>query len=103
MSSIRVIRGDTGPLRFAEMIQIFDVVYWDRSFVPPVLPDQDDDRYTVKKGDRHDLLAYRTMRDQQLGYIIMERNGLRLWPNDFVPGMDLAIPDRTSLSRRGII
>jgi hypothetical protein len=57
----------------------------------------------VKVADRLDNIAAGILGDKQLSWVILHRNGLRLLPNDLVPGKTIFIPTRDSLSRRGII
>jgi hypothetical protein len=80
-----------------------DVVFWGPTNPPDVDPDPNDIEHTVTISDRLDLIASRRMGDEQLGWIIMLRNNLRLVPNDLVPGMKIYIPTRESLQARGII
>jgi hypothetical protein len=109
-----VRRNPQGPLRHAELVQLGltdGVVFWDRTLPPAVEPLDTDENYIVQIADRHDLLASRKVGSSNLGWALMERNtdivpeevDVRLWPNDFVPGLSFKIPTRDSLSRRGII
>lgn len=96
-------RNPAGPLIYSDLIRIGDVIYWGRSFVPPIFKDQSDNEHIVRKDERLDDLAHRHLQNSAMGYIIMERNAMRLWPNDFVPGRTIAIPTRRSLARRNIV
>lgn len=95
-----VSRNPRGPLQHAQLVQIADTVFWDRTFPPYVRPLSTDEDYIVEMGDRSDLLAGRRITNQQWGFIIMERNrseedgeiDMRLWPNDFVPGATIKLP-----------
>jgi hypothetical protein len=99
-----------GPLRHSELVQIVEVVFWDRTLPPRVDPVDTDEEYIVQMGDRHDLLAARRIKSSQWGWIIMERNrseedqeiDMRLWPNDFVPGATIMLPSRDTIVKRGI-
>jgi len=103
-------RNPQGPLKHAQLVQVNDVVFWDRTLPPNVAALDTDEPYIVQMGDRHDLLAKRKVTDQQWGWIIMERNrseedgevDMRLWPNDFVPGATIMLPSRSSITARGI-
>ena len=108
-----VRRNSQSPLRNATLVQfgVSDgVVFWDRTFPPPIEPLDTDEDYIVQMRDRHDLLSFRKLGSSQLGWAIMERNNdivpeevdMRLWPNDFVPGLKIKIPTRVSLRDRGI-
>lgn len=93
-----------GPLQNADLVQFDEVVWWDQTRpVFPIDPHEDDKKYIVKQPDRLDLIAHRELDNIQLGWVILERNNLRLVPNDLVPGMTLFIPSIDSLKTRGII
>jgi len=102
-----------GPLVNAPLWRVGtaeSVEFWGRTYPPKIEPDSTDMPYIIEMQDRHDLLAYRLMGSSQLGWIIMERNydisegeiDMRLWPNDFVPGLQIKIPSRESLRNRGL-
>ena len=103
-------RNPQGPLLHGELVQIADVVFWDRTLPPRVEGVDTDEEYIVQMKDRHDLLAARKIKSAQWGWIIMERNrseedqqlDMRLWPNDFVPGATIMLPSRDSIVARGI-
>lgn len=105
-----VARNPQGPLQHAQLVQIADTVFWDRTFPPKVTPLPTDESYIVEMGDRSDLLAERRITNQQWGFILMERNrseedgeiDMRLWPNDFVPGATIKVPSADSIRLRGI-
>lgn len=106
MATIR--RNPQGPLRYAPLIQFGDTIFWGRTEPPTIAAEDDDVTYTVKSHDRHDFTAFTALGSSQLGWVIMERqdqagNQMRLWPNDWVPGRQIAIPTADSVSRRGII
>lgn len=94
---------DQGPLRTAALKQIAESVFWDKTRPPAILAQPDDAPYVVRIGDRIDLLAFDKLANSAYGWIILLRNELRLYPNDFVPGMTIMIPTVTSLKKRGII
>ena len=106
-----VRRNPAGPLFNADLVQVNECVFWDRTLPPPVNPVDTDEPYIIQMGDRHDLLASRKIKNSQQGWAIMERNrseedqelDMRLWPNDFVPGANIMIPSRDSLIARGIV
>ena len=103
-------RNPSGPLYQAQLVQINEVVFWDRTNPPPVDPVDTDEPYIVEMQDRQDLLATRKLKNTQHGWVIMERNrneedqqiDMRLWPNDFVPGATIMLPARSSIIDRGI-
>jgi hypothetical protein len=96
-------RNPFGPLSSARLIRINETVFWSKT-VPPDIEEVDDDYpYTLKTGDRKDLLAFEELGVSNLDWAIMHRNDMRLWPNDFIPGKKIMIPTRDSLHRRGIV
>jgi hypothetical protein len=105
-----VSRNPQGPLQHATLVQIGDVVFWDRTLPPLVEALSTDENYYVEMADRSDLLAARKIKTSEWGWIIMERNrseedgeiDMRLWPNDFVPGAEIKLPSQVSINQRGI-
>jgi|TARA_R110000824_G_scaffold37491_1_gene114977 hypothetical protein len=99
-----VARNSSGPLVHSKLIQFREVVWWDQTRPPfPIEERPDDAEYLVKEPDRLDLIAYNELGDEQLGWVILERNNLRLVPNDLVPGRTLYIPSIDGLKERGIL
>lgn len=96
-------RNPSGPLRNAILSRLDEVIFFSPTIPPDIDPEDSDISYIVKIGDRLDLLAARTLRDAQLGWVILHRNDLRLAPNDLVPGRTIYIPTIESLQRRGIV
>lgn len=98
-----VQRNPSGPLITATLVQINEALFWGKTKPPSIDPRDDDEIYIVKNYDRLDVIASDRLGDVQLGWVILERNNLRLSPNDLVPGRELFIPTRESLRTRGII
>lgn len=98
-----VERHPFSPLINSELFQIGDTVFWDKTRPPEIAARDDDVEYIIKINERIDNLAYEKLGSPQLGWVIMLRNGMSLWPNDFVPGLKIFIPTRDSLAQRGII
>lgn len=98
-----VRKNPAGPLITSVLHRIDDVFFWSQTRTQPIAPADDDVAYLVKIADRLDLIAARLLGNEQLGWIILERNNLRLVPNDLVPGMTIYVPTRESLRDRGII
>jgi len=96
-------RNPVGPLRVAQLTRVDGVLFWDRTRPGHVMPHGDDHDYIIQIGDRTDSLAYAELEDDAIGHLIMLRNNMRLWPNDFVPGKRIQIPTHESLSERGFI
>ena len=97
-----VKRNPLGPLSHADLIQIDEVIFWDKSQPPAINSLDTDMTYLVQMADRPDYLAFRELDSSNLGWVIMELNQMRLWPDDFVPGLQIKLPSRDSLRRRGI-
>jgi hypothetical protein len=100
---VGVQRNTSGPLRFSKLIQYIDCFFWDKTRPPPVEALDSDEPHIVRMTDRSDLLSSRYLKTTRAAHLIMERNGLRLWPNDFVPGLKIMIPTRASLEDRGLL
>jgi hypothetical protein len=100
---VAISRNPLGPLPYAGLYQINDVIWFDKTRPPTIDPQDDDEIYTVTNFDRLDLLAFNKLGNSQLAWVILLRNNFRLAPNDFVPGMQISIPSRASLQRRGIV
>lgn len=98
-----VNKNTQGPLRHAQLMKIDDVFFYDKTRPPPVAARSDDMDYICTDRDRHDLVAFRKLQSSQVGWAIMERNQMRLWPNDWVPGFSIKIPTRASLESRRVI
>lgn len=93
-----------GPLRYAVLYRINEAVFYDKTRPPQIDPMPDDEPYTITSEDRIDLLSSRKYGGiSSYGWIILLRNQLRDWPNDFVPGSLIYIPTLTGLKQRGII
>jgi len=98
-----VKREPTGPLITATLFQINECIFWGRTRPKNIDPQDDDERYIVTNFDRLDLIAARRLGDSQLGWVILQRNNLRLAPNDLVPGTTIFIPTREGLRKRGVV
>lgn len=98
-----VKRDPVGPLRFAALVKINEALFWDKTRPPAIGPLDTDFDHLIRVGERHSLLAFDELNDDALGHLILERNGMRLWPNDFVPGITIQIPTRESLVDRGLV
>jgi len=101
-----VERNPFGPLRNADLVQVNDTIWWDKTR-PVRLAERDTDQdFIARKTDRPDNLAFTELQDSAIAHTIMERNDedgnvCRLWPNDFYPGRRLQIQTRPSLADRG--
>jgi len=98
-----VNRNPIGQLRTSTLGRIDDVVFWSPTQPKTIGPEDSDVVYRIRSHDRLDNIAAQQLGDPNLGWVILHRNDLRLAPNDLVPGRNIFIPTRESLSRRGII
>ena len=98
-----VSRNPIGPLSTSTLGRINEVIFWGPTQPPTIEAEDTDITYLVKIADRIDDIAARILGDAQLMWVILHRNDLRLAPNDLVPGRNIFIPTRASLSRRGIV
>ena len=98
-----VKKNPTGPLTTASLRRINEVIFWAPTRPRDIGPQDDDQVYTIRSHDRLDNIAADRLNDQQLGWVILHRNDMRLAPNDLVPGRKIFIPTRESLRRRGYI
>lgn len=98
-----VSRNPIGPLRTSFLTQFDDVFFFSPTNPVDIAPEDTDIVYLIKIADRLDNIASATLGSEQLGWVILHRNNLRLVPNDLIPGRTIFIPTRESLVRRGII
>lgn len=98
-----IVRDPLSPLIHAKLVSVDDVIFWDKSRFPVILPRDDDTPYLVQKGERIDNLAFLQLGSTRLSWVIMVRNELGLAPNDLVPGAAIFIPSLDGLRQRGII
>lgn len=98
-----VRRNPQGPLRNATLRRIGETSFWEQTRPPEIGPEDTDRAHLVRIADRIENLAVRYLGNQQLWWVILLRNNIRLAPNDLVPGRKIFIPTRESLSRRGIV
>ena len=98
-----VRRNPLGPLSYSTLRRTQDTTFWEGTRPPEIEPADTDRAHTIRIADRLDNLAFGFLGDVNLGWVILHRNGLRLVPNDLVPGRKIYIPTRDSLRERGII
>lgn len=91
--------GANSRLRFADLREIDGVEFWDVLDLP-VIPEQTDDIiYTIKTGDRIDVLAYRHYGDANLWWVIAAANDMEIIPTDFNVGDSIRIPSPSYVSQ----
>lgn len=82
-------------LKFADLIVVDSVEFWDTLVLPDPAPRQDDTFHVVGQGDRIDLLADRYYQDAGLWWVIAWANDLDILPTDMKENMTLKIPSKT--------
>lgn len=82
-------------LRFKELIDINDVVFWELDNLPTVPLSNEDQYYRVKQDDRIDLLANAFYSDPNLWWVIALANNMELLPTDLIPNAIIRIPSPT--------
>jgi hypothetical protein len=85
-------------LQLGALINYRGVEFWDLLVLPPVPERADDIAYTVKGGDRIDLIAYRQYGNSTLWWVIAVANDLELLPVDLNVGDIIRIPSQAGLS-----
>lgn len=98
-----VKRNPLGPLSNARLRRTGDTTFWGPTQPDEIEPADTDRAHTIRIADRLDNLAFSYLGDVNLGWVILQRNNLRLVPNDLVPGRKIFIPTRSSLRNRGIV
>jgi len=88
--SVRI--SETSRLRFADLLIVDGVEFWDTLVLPPTRPRPDDLVYEVKSNDRIDLIAQRFYQNAVLWWVIAWANDLEIIPTDLKEGMIIAIP-----------
>lgn len=79
-------------LRFAKLMTLDGVEFWDLLDLPDIPIQPDDIQYQVVAQDRIDLLAYNFYGDPVLWWVIAAANGLELLPTQLNVGQFLRIP-----------
>ena len=96
-------RNKNSSIIHAELVSVDSVIFWDRVRINDIPARDDDQPYIVKQGEFLDNLANRQLGSPQLGWVILVRNNLSLFPNDLVPGAIIYIPSIIGLKERGIL
>lgn len=79
-------------LRFADLVQSEQVVYWDTLDLPEIVAQGDDQQYTVQGNDRIDTLAHKFYGDPVLWWVLAAANDLELLPTALYSGQVLRVP-----------
>jgi len=89
--------GTSSRLQLGNLIDYAGVEFWDLLVLPPIPEREDDIEYTVKGGDRIDLIAYRQYGDPSLWFVIAVANDLELLPVHLNVGDTIRIPAKSGL------
>jgi nucleoid-associated protein YgaU len=84
---------NTSRLRFYSFVVVRGRTFWapDPGMPAPPEPATDDTDYTVKRGDVADNIAFKTLRDPALWWVVGRTNGLRVLPFDLLVGSKLRV------------
>jgi hypothetical protein len=83
---------DTSRLRWARLLTIDGMEFWEQPEYPEIGEAPDDMAYEVSRTDRIDRIAFNFYRSTDLWWIIALRNDLRLLPDDMYEGRIIQIP-----------
>lgn len=79
-------------LRFADLVKVDGIAFWDMVELPDIPPQPDDILYTVRSLDRIDFLAHRFYGDPVLWWVIAVANDFEILPTDFDLADQIIIP-----------
>lgn len=85
---------NSSRLRFADLLSIDGMEFWDTLMLPLPESSQDDVTHIVMQGDRIDLIADRYYQDSGLWWVIAWANNLEILPTDMKENMRLRIPSK---------
>ena len=85
-------------LQFGNLVDIGGIEFWDLLVLPPVPESESDIEYTVKGGDRIDLIANKFYGDPILWFVIAVANDMELLPVHLNLGDTIRIPDPRGLA-----
>jgi len=92
-----------GPLKHAQLVQVDGVQFYDKTR-PPAVEDRSTDKPIRPRSlERQDGLSFKHQKDSRLWWTIALRQDLRLWPNDWVPGTEIKVPNEDGLRARGVL
>ena len=81
-------------LKFADLVVVDDVEFWDTLVLPDPVSRQDDITHVVTQTDRIDLIANRYYQDAGLWWVVAWANNLDILPTDLKEGAQLRIPSK---------
>ena len=79
-------------LRFTNLFTLDGITFWDLLDLPTIVPQSDDQQYTVLNGDRIDQIANKFYGNPILWWVIAEANGLDILPTNLYGSQILTIP-----------
>jgi len=79
-------------LRFADLVKVDDVEFWDIVDLPKIPVSTDDRSYQVQSNDRMDTIAVKFYGDPVLWWVIAVANDMEICPTDLNVGDLLRIP-----------
>jgi hypothetical protein len=82
-------------LKFADLLIVDDVEFWDTLVLPDPVSRQDDIIHVVSQTDRIDLIADRYYQDAGLWWVIAWANNLDILPTDLNEGAQIRIPSKS--------
>jgi hypothetical protein len=85
---------NSSRLKFADLLIVDGVEFWDTLVLPDPVSRQDDIIHVVGQTDRIDLLADRYYQDAGLWWVIAWANNLDIIPTDLNEGAQIRIPSK---------
>jgi hypothetical protein len=86
---------NSSRLKFADLLIVDGVEFWDTLVLPDPVSRQDDIIHIVSQTDRIDLLADRYYQDAGLWWVIAWANNLDIIPTDLNEGAQIRIPSKS--------
>lgn len=96
--SVRV-RKDS-RLKFAKLLVVDGIEFWDRPRIPEIPPAKDDKIYAVEQGDRLDLIARKYLKNEFYDWILAHVNSLRALPNEVYEFREIRIPSMQTVRKK---
>lgn len=83
-------------LNFYDFVKRDGIQYYDYSIIPEIPVSNTDVFYTIKEGDRPDLISYKYYNTPDLWWAILQANNIRFW-GDVKAGDVIRIPNYNTL------
>jgi len=87
-------------LKFANLVKVSGIEFWDIPDLPDMEPQKDDLLYQVDEFDRFETLAYKFYGDHRLWWVIARRNKMLDVPTNLQTGQVIVIPSRDFVMSR---